>query len=142
MADLFTILVSLVASLSGPRADLLLENLALRQQFAVYQRQVPRPRLRRSDRMFWLWLSRRWARWKSALVIVHPDTVLRWHRAGWRALWTWKSRKTTGRPPIPRHPIAFIRRISADHPEWGEDRIALELRLKCGVEHSPSTVRR
>ena len=82
MANLFTILVSLAASLPGPRADLLLENPALRQQLTIYQRQVPRPRLQRSDRMFWIWLSRHWGRWKSALVIVHPDTVLKWHRAG------------------------------------------------------------
>ena len=142
MTSMFTILVSLAASLSGSRADLALENLALREQLAVYQRQVPRPRLRRSDRMFWIWLSRHWARWRSALVIVHPDTVLKWHRAGYRAYWGWVSKKRSGRPTIPRHHISFIRRISADHPEWGEDRIALELRLKIGVEHSPSTVRR
>ena len=116
--------------------------MALREQLAVYQRQVPRPRLRRADRMFWVWLSRHLARWRSALVIVHPDTVLKWHRAGYRAYWGWVSKKRPGRPTIPRHHISFIRRISADHPEWGEDRIALELLLKLGVEHSPSTVRR
>ncbi len=142
MTAFLALLASLVASLAGPRADLTLENVGLRQQFAVYQRQCQRPRLRRSDRMFWIWLSRRWARWKSALVIVHPDTVLKWHRAGWRAWWTWKSRKGPGRPTIPRHHIAFIRRISRDHPEWGEDRIALELLLKLGVEHSTATIRR
>ncbi|MBW2255307.1 MAG: transposase [Deltaproteobacteria bacterium] len=87
-------------------------------------------------------MCRTWPKWKSALVFVKPETVLGWHRAGYREYWRWKSRGRPGRPRIPRRHIAFIRRISSDHPEWGEDRIALELRLKLGVEHSTSTIRR
>ena len=63
-------------------------------------------------------------------MIVKPDTVLRWHRDGYKAYWRWKSKGKPGRPQIPRQHIEFIRRISAEHPEWGEDRIALELKLK------------
>ena len=124
------------------RAALLLEVAALRQQFEVYRRQTPRPRLTRSDRLFWIWLRRNWPGWRSALVIVKPSTVLRWHRDGYRRYWRRRSRGKVGRPRIPRKHIAFIKRISADHPEWGEDRITLELKLKLGVVHSPSTVRR
>ena len=92
--------------------------------------------------MFWIWLARTWPRWRQALVIVQPQTVLAWHRAGYRAYWRWRSRGKPGRPRIPLAHIRFIHRISFDHPEWGEDRIALELKLKLGVEHSTSTIRR
>ena len=92
--------------------------------------------------MFWIWLQRHWPGWKNALVIVKPETVLRWHRQGYRAYWRWRSKGKPGRPRIPRQHIELIRRISSDHPEWGEDRIALELKLKLGVEHSTSTIRR
>ena len=71
-----------------------------------------------------------------------PETVLRWHRQDYELFWRWRSRGKPGRPRIPRQHIEFIRRISADHPEWGEDRIALELNLELGAEHDPSTVRR
>jgi len=89
-----------------------------------------------------VWLSRHWPRWKSALVIVKPDTVLRWHRDGYRRYWRWRSKGKPGRPRIPRRHIAFIRRISSENPRWGEDRIALEMKLKLGVDHSTSTIRR
>ena len=75
-------------------------------------------------------------------MIVKPDTVLRWHRDGYKAYWRWKSMGKPGRPRIPRQHIDFIRRISTEHPEWGEDRIAMELKLKLEVDHSPSTIRR
>ena len=67
-----------------PRCDIALENLALRQQLAVLTRSSRRPRLTRADRLFWSWLSRAWPRWRSALVLVQPDTVVRWHRTAWR----------------------------------------------------------
>ena len=92
--------------------------------------------------MLWIWLSRHWSRWRSALVLIQPETVLRWHREGYRLYWRRRSGGIGGRPRIPRSHINLIRRISSDHPEWGEDRIALELRTKLGVEHAPSTIRR
>ena len=136
------ILVSTIRAATRSRSDLLLEIAALRQQLDVYRRQVSRPKLTRRDRVFWIWLRRHWSGWKNALVIVKPDTVLKWHRNGYRAYWRWKSKGQPGRPRIPRRHIEFIRRISGDNPEWGEDKIALELKLKLGVEHSPSTIRR
>ena len=124
------------------RRDLLLEVAALRHQLGVYQRQRPQPRLRPMDRMFWIWLSRAWPRWKSGLVIVQPDTVLRWHREGFRRHWRRISVGTTGRPRIPHRHIHFIQQMSRENPDWGEDTIALEMKLKLGVEHAPSTVGR
>ena len=143
--DMLSILTTFLATACEalrPRADLLLENAALRQQLDVLCRQAKGARLRRADRVFWIWLSRRWPRWKSALVIVKPETVLRWHREGYRRYWRWKSKGKRGRPRIPRRYIEFIRRISSQNPSWGEDRIALEMKLKLGIEHSTSTIRR
>src|ERR1019366_8400746 len=83
-----------------PRSQLVLENLALRQQLAILRRSAPRPRLLPWDRLFWVWLSRCWAGWKDALVIVSPATVVGWHRQGFRLYWRWKSRGRAGRPCI------------------------------------------
>ena len=80
------------------RTRLAVENLALRQQFAVLRRTVKRPRLRPCDRIFWAWLSRIWPDWRTALIVVKPETVIRWHRKGFRLYWRWKSRRRGGRP--------------------------------------------
>jgi hypothetical protein len=81
-----------------------------------------------------------WSRWRDPLVIVKPDTVIGWHRQGFKLLW--KLRSKLGRPLIPCEHIHFIRTISREHPELGEDQIALELETKLGMRHSPSTIRR
>jgi hypothetical protein len=73
------------------RAAIAAENLALRQQLAVLQVSMKRPRLRKRDRILWVWLSRLWADWRSGLMIVKPETVIRWHRQGFRLCWRWKS---------------------------------------------------
>src|SRR5579862_3890947 len=78
--------------------DIALENLALRQQLAVFKRKCPRPRLRRRDRFFWVWLSTSWKHWHRTLIIVRPETVVAWHRRGFRLFWSWISRRTGGRP--------------------------------------------
>jgi len=142
MRSLLVLLSTILRAMVRTRADLVAKNAALRQQFDAYRRRAPRPRLRPADRAVWVWLARHWSRWRSALVVVKPDTVLRWHRAGYRWLWRRRCRANSGRPRIPRPHIEIIRRISKDHPEWGEDRIALELKLKLGVDHSPRTVSR
>src|SRR5262249_45156927 len=91
--------VSILASAFRHRQGLALENLALRQQLAVYHRRHPQPQLRLRDRLFWVWLSGVWSQWRSALLIVKPETVLRWHRAGFKLFWTRLSRrKGAGRP--------------------------------------------
>jgi len=82
------------------RGDLVLENLALRQQLAVYKHELPKPSLRPIDRAFWAVLSRVWHVWREALCVVTPATVVRWHRAGFCSFWTWRSRRRGGRPPV------------------------------------------
>src|SRR5580704_19631802 len=85
------------------RVELAAENLAYRQQLATYKFQKKRPRLRTRDRVFWVWLSRLWSDWCSALVIVQPATVVAWHRRGFRLYWRWKSGGgKQGRPRVDR----------------------------------------
>jgi putative transposase len=137
---LFLLVWSLRAALRN-RGAMALENLALRQQLATYARGRKRPQLKPEERSFWVALSRLWTGWSSALVVVKPATVISWHRQAARRYWRWRSRRP-GRPRIPRDHIALIRRISGQHPEWGEARIAEELAIKLGVRHSTSTIRR
>jgi hypothetical protein len=87
-------------------------------------------------------LSRLWKNWESELVLVKPETVIRWRDRRFREFWRGKSRGRSGRPAIPKEHIDFIRRISSDHPEYGEDRIALELEVKFGIHHTCPTVRK
>jgi hypothetical protein len=102
MWAIVTAVVGALLSAFKPRASLLAENLALRQQLSALRRQVRRPHLHPSDRAFWVLLSRLWSRWTDVLAIVQPATVIAWHRRGFARFWTWKSRRV-GRPP-PRHP--------------------------------------
>jgi hypothetical protein len=127
LASLGTLLRAALRS----RATLALENAALRQQLAAYQRAEKRPRLQPGDRLFWVLLRRCWSDWTRSLVVVKPATVVGWHRRGFRALWRQKS--NPGRPRIPKRHIAVIKRISGEHPEWGEDKIAEELAVKLGI---------
>ena len=105
-------------------------------------RKVTRPPLRRRDRLFWVGLARVWAGWKQSLVIVTPDTVLRWQRRRFRQYWTRLScRPTGGRPPIDAELQALVRRMAAANPLWGAPRIHAEL-LKLGLYLSERTVSR
>ena len=122
------------------RATLALENLALRQQLAVLRRSVKRPRLQSRDRAFWVLLRRFCPDWRSHLILVKPDTVVRWHRRGFKLFWRWKSRNG-GRPRISREVMDLIRRMSRENPTWGVPRIQSELRL-LGYEVADSTVAR
>jgi hypothetical protein len=131
---------NLVRLLWARRAALIAENLALRQQLAVLHRNASRPRLQSRDRIFWVWLSRLWIGWRSALVIVQPDTVVRWHRQGFRLHWRWISRRRRGgRPAIPREIRDLIRRMADANPLWGVPRIHGEL-LKLGIDVSQAAV--
>ena len=122
-------------------AQLRLENLALRQQLGVLRRSVPkRPKLTSADRVFWVWLRLVWADWKSALLIVNADTVVAWHRKGFRLFWTWKiHRGKPGRPRVPQEIRDLIRMMSRNNPRWGAPRIHGEL-LKLGIEITEPTV--
>jgi transposase InsO family protein len=116
------------------RATLHLENLALRHQLGVLQRSVKRPKLTSSDRLLWAWLCGIWGDWRSALVIVKPETVIAWHRRGFRLFWTWKIRHgQPGRSPIPKDIRDLIRKMSGENPLWGAQRIHGEL-LKLGID--------
>ena len=122
------------------RLSLAAENLALRQQVAVYKHSVKRPKLRPRDRVFWVWLSRLWPNWRSALAIVQPETVIKWHRQGFKLYWRWKSRAgKPGRPPIEREIRDLIRRMSRENPPWGAPRILSEL-LLLGYDVAEETV--
>jgi hypothetical protein len=94
------------------------ENLALRQKLGVLKRSVDRPQLRKRDRIFWVWLSRIWTDWRSCLLIVKPETVIRWHREGFQLYWRCESRKTPGHrttaaEPRPGHRDPPGRRIAS-----------------------------
>ena len=140
MRSLVASVTALFTVLFCSRRELLFEIAALRQQVAVLSASGRKPKLHPSDRVFWVVLSRLWARWESVLHIVKPATVIAWHKKGFRLLWTWKSRR--GRPRIEREHRVLIRQLSRDNPSWGENRIADELRQKLGVDHAASTVRR
>lgn len=119
------------------QTDLVAENLALRRQLAILTARKRTPRLWMRDRIFCVWLSRLWAGWRSVLVIVQPDTVVRWHRRGFKLCWRWKSRTgTVGRPKIDAEIRKLIRCMSRDNPLWGA--LSLESTLS-GVLAWPTT---
>jgi len=132
----------LLPFLIGGHRQLALENLALRQQLAVYKRRLPRPRLRPTDRLFWAGLATVWTGWRQTLMIVSPETVLRWQRRRFRAYWTQLSgRSTGGRPPVDAEIAALVRKMAAANPLWGAPRIHGEL-LKLGIDIAERTVSR
>ncbi len=120
------------------RHDLVTENLALRQQLAVMKYQCPRPGLTDTDRFFWVLLSRIWSDWHAALHIVKPETVVRWHRQGFRYYWRWKSRHR-GRSKADPAIRELIQQMCRANPLWGAPRVHGEL-LKLGIEVSETTV--
>ena len=123
------------------RTDAAVEVLALRQQVAVLKRRRPKPPLRPLDRLFWTILRATWSRWKDALVIVQPETVVAWHRAGFRLYWRWKSRPRGGRPRINQEVRVLIRRLAQENSDWGAPKIHGELQ-KLGFVVSERTVAR
>ena len=135
-------LFRLLPFLFGGHRHLALENLALRQQLSVYKRTATRPKLRTTDRLFWVGLARVWAGWRQSLVIVTPDTVLRWQRRRFREYWTRLSGRTTGgRPPVNAEIQALVTRMAIANPLWGAPRIHGEL-LKLGIDVAERTVSR
>src|SRR5262245_26405153 len=123
-----------------PSPALAAENLFLRRQLALYEeRQVKPRRPTHAIRLAMMWLSY-YFNWRSALRIVQPETVTRWHRQGFRLFWRWKSK--LGRPALRRDLQALIRRMALENPTWGQERIANELLLKLGLRVSPRTVRK
>ena len=121
------------------RTSLVAENLALRQQLAVLKRQKPTPKLKKRDRLFWIVLSKLWPNWQSVLLIVQPQTVIKWQRQGFRLYWRWKSRRKTGRPSTDTEIRKLIRQMSLENHTWGVPRIKSELAL-LGYDVAESTV--
>jgi hypothetical protein len=116
--------------------------LLLHQQLAVYKKTLRRPKLHPSDRLFWICLSRLWAEWRQALIIVTPDTVLRWHRRRFRDQWAKLSRgRKVGRPSINAEIVALVRKMAAANPLWGAPRIHGEL-PKLRIDVAERTVSR
>ena len=115
--------------------------MALRHQIGVLKRSArKRPKLTAADRLFWVFVSRVWCNWRSALDLVKPETVIAWHRKGFRLFWTWKIRHgQAGRPAVSREVRDLIRRMSRENPLWGAPHIHGEL-LKLGIEISETSV--
>ena len=147
MTALLNIVLRLLADLVGvivlalrSRRSLEAENLVLRRQLGLFRERGVKPRRIDTATRVSLTLWTRWCDWRSCLFVVRPETLIRWHRAGWRLLWRYKSR--AGRPPIPLELRQMIRHMATENPLWGEERIANELLLKLGLRVSPRTVRK
>ena len=139
MSVLLSFLLTL-RTLARSRPALQLEVLALRHQLQVLQRSGHRRiRLAKTDRWLWVLLSRLWTEWRLALVIVKPETVIAWHRRGFRLWWTSKSRCRMGRPTVPTDIRTLIRTMAEANPRWGAPRIHGEL-LKLGMDVCQATV--
>ena len=140
-AQVLRLLVLAIAAIFRPKALLIAENLCPRQQLVVLQRRHPRPRLSDADRRFWILASRWFGDWGNPLLIVKPETVLRWQRAGWRVYWRWRSshKERGGRPAIPLELQALIARMATENRLWGQKRIQAEL-ARLGFQVSARTV--
>jgi putative transposase len=142
MLELLIVVVRALTLALGGHRELVLENLALRQQLAPLHRTTKGARLRTRDRLFWMALARSWRNWRKALIVVQPDTVVRWHREWLRRRWTRRSQQPPdGRPPIAQEIRALVREIATANPLWGAPRIHGELRT-LGVDISERTVSR
>jgi len=136
---LLRFLVDIVLAFVVPRATLVAENLLLRQQLIVVRRQVKRPRWRRFDRCLLAALAGRFRCLLGGVLLVKPETVIRWHRAAWRLRWRWRSRRPPGRPPIDPDLRKLIRQMWRCNPTWGQKIISAEL-AKLGYQVAPRTV--
>jgi putative transposase len=141
MLELLTLLLGVVAAALRSHRDLVLEHLLLRHQLAVAARPRRRPRLRTWDKLLWLLGRRLCPGWRGHLVLLTPETVVRWHRQGWRLFWRWRSRSAGGRPRLSVETRDLIRSISRDNILWGTERIRGEL-LKLGIAVSNRSIRR
>lgn len=142
MLAAFLLLLRSVALICGGHRAVALENLALRQQLRVFKRTIPRPPIHRRDRLFSVLLTHAWDDWRTALVIVRPDTIVRWHRQWLRRRWTRRSTPTRlGRPGTTAAIRTLVAQMRGANPLWGAPRIHGELQ-KLGVDVSERTVSR
>lgn len=131
--------LGLALDLPRSRSELLIENALLRQQLVILQRQVQKPRFTRSDRLSFLLLASRLRNWKQQLLILKPETLLRWHRQGFKLFWRFKTRTHRGRPRLSPDLIALVQRIASENPRWGAEGIHGEL-LKLGIRVAKDTI--
>ena len=142
MIEALFLLVSFLQSGFRNRTELALENLALRQQLAILKRERRHARLRRRDRLFWVSLSAIWQRWRESLIVVKPETVVRWHRKGFALYWTRLSKHgAVGRPGTGKDIRKLVCKMADANPTWGSPRIHGELQ-KLGIKISERTVAR
>jgi hypothetical protein len=141
MLDFICAVLAIIRDFFRSRVDTSLEILALRQQVAVLKRRRPRPALNGFDRLFWTTLRQLWPRWSDVLIIVKPETVVGWHRRGFRLYWRWRSRRRGGRPRASQEIRTLIRTMAIENLGWGAPKIHGEL-LKLGFDVSERTVAR
>ena len=142
MTDLFKLILGILASLFRSRAKLEARNLVLRQQVNVLRRRTPkRPHLNNTDRFLFVWLYRWFPSVLEVVAIVRPETIIRWHRAGFRAYWRWRSHNRVGRPKVSAELRTLIGEMSRANALWGAPRIHGEL-LKLGFDVSERTISR
>src|ERR1700682_975156 len=143
MIDAIGLLIGTILRIFRTRHRLLLENLALRQQLAALKRRHPRPRLSAFDKVFWVLSRRFWSGWKQTLIVVDPETVVRWHRSGFALYWRVisRARRVTGRRRISKEVRDLIFRMVRENPTWGAPRIHGEL-LMLVIDISERTISR
>src|SRR5579872_3263756 len=133
--------LSTLTDLGRSKSELLAENVLLRQQLILLRRQVKRPSITRTDRILLVLLARLVRTWQQALVIVQPDTLLRWHRELFRVYWKRRSKASSQRPKVAEETIALIRQMARDNRLWGAERIRGEL-LKLGIYVCKRTIQK
>ena len=141
MLELFRVLLPTLPALFRKQHELVVENLLLRHQIQIALRSRRRPPFKKMDRGFWLLVRRLYPAWRQHLVLVRPETVLRWHRHGWRLYWRWSSGTHLGRPRLSSEIRELIATMASQNPLWGTERIRGEL-LKLGIPVSARSIRR
>ena len=139
--DTSSLLLGTLTDFARSKSELAAENALLRQQLIILRRQVKRPACTKSDRMLLVLLARMVRTWKQALFIVRPETLLRWHRQGFKLFWKYKSRATSPTPRISQETVALIREMVRDNRLWGAERIRGEL-LKLGIRVCKRTIQK
>lgn len=137
----YSLVLTIATDLTRSKAALIAENALLRQQLIVLHRQVSKPRFTPSDRLWFVLLASRLPNWKQVLLIFKPDTLLHWHRQGFRLFWKFKSRSRGGRPPVTPEVIGLIQRLATENRLWGAERIRGEL-LKLGLHVAKGTIQK
>ena len=136
-----SLMLGTVTDLARSKSELVAENALLRQQLIILRRQVKRPTCTKTDRLILVLLARASRAWKHALFIVQPETLLRWHRQGFRLFWKYKSRAASSKPKIPAETVALIKEMAAQNRLWGAERIRGEL-LKLGIHVCKRTIQK